>query len=189
MNFLKQHKWELAAGAALLVAVAIGGALWFTEPVDPHLARAQELWRKVSSGGQYPPEELRQYQDEFRQELKLLSPQDRQKLIEERQRMRAEHEELKEEHERFVTQRQAMIRDKIKMFFSWPEDRRVAFLDTEIDKLEEAREKGDLDQEEAVVGRLKKMVEWSAAEDRELVEKFARAVDERLKQRGLPPIE
>jgi hypothetical protein len=189
MNFLKTYRWELLGGAALLGAAAVGVTLWLVRPADPHAARARDLLEKVAQAGQLAPEEFQRYQQELQQELRLLTPEVRRKLLNERRELRSQFTVMKADHTQSLSERREMTHRRLDRFFSLSEKKRLAFLDSEIDQLEEARRQGDALKTQAMVTRLKGVADWAAPEDRKLAAKFCRAVDERIKERGLAPIE
>jgi hypothetical protein len=184
MNFFTKHKWELIASAAMVVAVGIGLAVVLNWPRNPHLNRSLDILRQLT-GGKLTPEQRQALLDELKRETEQLTPEDKQKIKQEHDQQVAQREQT---HQNVLEQRKEKLHTQISQFFTLTTEAQYNLLDPEIDKLETARKNGDKATEDAIVLRLRQMAEAAAPEDRSLVTKFRRVVDERLKQRGVAPL-
>jgi hypothetical protein len=182
MSGFQKHKWEIAAGAALVLAVGVAGAVWVYWPESPHLDKAKELVRKLKvSGTSISREERQVMQDELRTEARQLSPEEKKKLQE-------FQDQLVSEHASKMGDRMEKIRSRISKFFELAESKRNNFLDSEIDKIESARKAGDESKADSMLLKLSQFKQQAGPEDKDLIEKFEKAVNERMKERGVKPL-
>lgn len=182
---------------ALLVVIAAGLA-WAFLPAgpDPQVAKVAELQEKLfNQNPQIPREGRRQAFDELRQEMDKLTPEQRDTL-------------MRDHPPPFMREMQR----NIVAFFDLPEDKRKAELDKQIDDMEKRRkqwEKGRGERGKGGGGRppggpggfggrnmdpskqnemRKKMLDNTSPQQRAMFGEYFRELQERRKERGLPPM-
>lgn len=164
-------------GGLLVLALGLGAYLLLRP--DPHLARAQELGRKLArEGGGLSEDERRELTGELRSEMRQLSPEQRRRLFRERRQRRVE---------------------ELKAYFALPPGQRIAFLDRKIAEMEEARPRWqevrgqgafprpprstDPDERER---RRRDRLDSTTPEERAMMKEFFQAMGQRRQQLGLP---
>jgi Cu-Zn family superoxide dismutase len=148
-----------------------------------HLRIAKQLILKLSTGAaNLSREERESMQKTLRLEARELSFQEKKKLQE-------YQEQLVSERAGKRGDRMEKIRMRINKFFELPETKRNSYLDAEIDKIEKARKEGDESKADSMFPRLGKLKEGASDEDKGLIEKMEKALNDRMKERGLKPLQ
>lgn len=182
-----------AAGCVLLIALA-GWGLWGWLFGDPEMARALDLQQQLASADESMSEEQRRaLWGQFREQMDQLSPEQQSQL---RDSMRGQFE--------------ARMDRRMDEFFALPSGQRVAYLDQQINEMEQRRQQfaggggplaGPRGDRQAGGGRgdrssltpaersqrSKQRLDRSTPDQRAKRSAYFAALNERREQRGLPP--
>jgi hypothetical protein len=119
VNLTARRRRLVAAAALLLLLAGIGAAVWLLWP-DAHLAHAQELRRQLAdeSARTLSADQRRDLRRQLGEEMRQLSPDQRRKL--------------------WGDQR-GRFKEQLDKFFKMSKQEQTAFLDQQIDRMEQAR--------------------------------------------------
>lgn len=192
------NKKKMTLAIALVLLAGIAWAMW-PPGENPQVAKVREMQQKLFADGPgrdstIPPEERRKAFGELRQEMEKLTPDERDKL-------------MRDNPPPFVRRMQKDISE----FFELPVEKRKEALDRHIDNFEKMRR--GMEQRFAQAGgrpgggfgpgggggrsgmdpagranRAKRMLDNTTPQDRAQRSEFMRQMQDRRRERGLPPM-
>lgn len=120
---MNARRWSVVV-AVLIVAVGAGWWAWSKPAVDPHMARVDELGKKLAD---LPMEEgsmpkAREIMGEIRDEMRQLTPEQRREMM-----------------QKGPPPFMRMVQKRIDQYFDLPAEERQDYLDKEIDTMERMR--------------------------------------------------
>ncbi|MFL5243912.1 MAG: hypothetical protein ACJ8FY_17560 [Gemmataceae bacterium] len=176
--FLFKDRRRVAVSGAIVLLCGFGLACWIFFRPDPGLVRAQELSIKLREN--LPIDRRRELMRELRQTMEQLTPEQRRALAKDR---RKEFE------------------DRIAKYFTLPKEEQTAYLDAQINGMEEARRQRQRDNPSYPTStrpntrpydaeerdrRRRDRLDQSTPEQRAEFAAFFQALRDRRQQRGLP---